>query len=170
MALKLQNISVVLVEDMAPMRMVTAGLLKSMGVGQIWPCEDGEKAIELIRKNNPDIVITDWHMEPMDGLSLAKAVRTDTSMPNRFVPIIMITGFNAVHRVATARDAGVTEFLIKPFSAQELARRLAYVINKPRDFIESKGFFGPDRRRQIMPDYRGKKKRKVDTNTPGDKK
>lgn len=167
MKLNLKPITVALVEDMAPMRLITRGLLEHMGVGRIFTAESGQGGLEIVRKNNPDIVITDWMMNPMDGLELTKAIRSDITMPNRFVPIIMVTGFNAMHRVSTARDSGVTEFLIKPFTAQELARRIAYVINKPRDFIETRAYFGPDRRRQNALHFNGQRKRKADEDDTG---
>ena len=77
-------------------------------------------------------------------------------------PVILVTGYSALSRVAEARDAGVTEFLVKPFSANDLAKRIAYVINKPRDFIDCTGYFGPDRRRRKNPDYKGPFRREED--------
>ena len=71
------------------------------------------------------------------------------------VPVVLVTGYSALQRVAEARDAGVTEFLVKPFSANDLAKRIAYVINKPRDYIDSDDYFGPDRRRRMAPDFKG---------------
>lgn len=60
------------------------------------------------------------------------------------VPIVLITGYSAWPRVEEARNAGVTEFLVKPFTANDLARRIAHVINSPRDFIETQDFWaGP---------------------------
>ncbi|MEM7680293.1 MAG: response regulator, partial [Pseudomonadota bacterium] len=58
---------------------------------------------------------------------------------------------------------GTTEFLVKPFSANDLARRIAYVINKPRDFIETSDYFGPDRRRRVIENYSGPYRRSSDT-------
>ncbi len=71
-----------------------------------------------------------------------------------------------------ARDAGVTEFLVKPFTAHDLARRIAHVINKPRDFIETQDFFGPDRRRRQADEsgYTGVKRRDEDKGIIKDKK
>ena len=97
---------------------------------------------------NPDIVIADWQMEPMNGIELTHEIRTNQLSPNRMAPVILVTGYSAITRVAQARDVGVTEFIVKPFSANDLAKRLAYVINKPRDFIDADGYFGPDRRRR----------------------
>jgi len=78
------------------------------------------------------------------------------------VPIVMITGYSAWSRVETARDKGVTEFLIKPFTADDVAKRLASVITNPRDFIEIETFFGPDRRRRVAPNFTGPYRRKED--------
>src|SRR5690606_21328283 len=90
-------------------------------------------------------------MEPMNGIEFTDEIRNNAQSPNRMAPVILVTGYSALTRVAQARDVGVTEFLVKPFSANDLAKRLAYVINKPRDFIDSAQYFGPDRRRREMP-------------------
>ena len=70
-------------------------------------------------------------------------MRTDPASPNRYVPIILMTGFSERRRVMQARDAGVTEFLVKPFTARDLYKRLAQVIERPRQFVRSAEFFGP---------------------------
>ena len=103
-------------------------------------------------------------MSPMDGIELTRMIRRHQLSPNRMVPIILITGYSAWPRVEEARDAGVTEFLVKPFTAHDLARRVAHVINKPRDFIETQDFFGPDRRRRNPTDsgYNGPQRREED--------
>jgi DNA-binding NtrC family response regulator len=74
----------------------------------------------------------------------------------------VITGYNSLERVKIARDAGVTEFLIKPFKATDVAKRIEHVINHPRDFVSTADFFGPDRRRKIDKNYNGPKRRKED--------
>jgi DNA-binding response OmpR family regulator len=107
-------------------------------------------------------------MEPMDGIELTKLIRRDPASPNRLAPIILVTGFSAVGRVGVARDAGITEFMVKPFSANDLAKRLAYVINKPRDFIDAPAYFGPDRRRRKNPDYPGPYRRDEDSTEEAD--
>jgi DNA-binding NtrC family response regulator len=75
----------------------------------------------------------------------------------------MMTGYSARPRVQAARDTGVTEFLVKPFSADSMAKRIAHVINRPRDFVAvEKGYFGPDRRRKKTTNYNGPKRREED--------
>jgi len=102
-------------------------------------------------------------MEPMDGIELTKLIRKSAMSPNRLVPIILITGYSTINRISEARDVGVTEFLVKPFSANDIATRIAYVINKPRDFIDSVGsYFGPCRRRRKISDYKGPFRRETD--------
>ena len=157
-----EKLSILVVEDSAPMLEVVANSLKYLGVGQVYKALNGEDGFQQFVKYRPDIVITDWEMDPTDGLELVKWIRRDSMSPKRTVPIIMMTGYAASLRVASARDKGITEFLVKPFTANELARRIAYVIDAPRDFVETHEFFGPDRRRRKSHDYQGPERRNDD--------
>lgn len=159
MALDLTKISVLVVEDLAPMRKLIASVLEAFGVGKVYEARSGEQAYALFQQFSPDIVITDWLMEPMNGLELIRKIRTEKQSINRLVPIIVITGYSAIHRVMEARDLGATEFLTKPFSGRDLAKRINLIINKPRDFVETDHFFGPDRRRKKGDDYKGPRRR-----------
>lgn len=162
MALNFKKLSVLIVEDTAPMRKLLGSVLETLDVGTIHAASDGQQGFQLFCRVSPDIVIADWHMEPMNGIELTREMRTSSLSPNRLVPIILVTGYNARSRVAIARDAGVNEFMIKPFSASDLALRLARVINRPRDFIDTSDYFGPDRRRRRSPDYAGPLRRDED--------
>lgn len=159
MAFKFSNLSVLVVEDTDPMRKLIVSVLETLGVGRVFQAPSGEAGYEAFRKNGPDIVIADWHMLPMNGIELTRQIRTGAQSSGRMAPVILVTGYSALSRVAEARDAGVTEFLVKPFSANDLAKRLAYVINKPRDFVDCNDYFGPDRRRRDNPDYQGSERR-----------
>jgi two-component system chemotaxis response regulator CheY len=162
MAYRFDRLSVLIVEDTAPMKKLLVSVLTSLGVGNIYAAEDGAHGFDLFCRNRPDIVITDWLMDPSSGLELVEKIRTDKRSPNRMTPIIMMTGYSARPRIENARDLGVTEFLAKPFSAADLARRIAYVVDKPRDFVDSDEFFGPDRRRKKTEEYKGPKRREED--------
>ena len=155
MSFRFDKLSVLIVEDTAPMRKLVCSVLDTLGVGTIHAASEGEEGYNMFCAENPDIVITDWHMVPVSGIDLVKKIRNADSSPNKTVPIIMMTGYSALLRVAEARDCGTTEFLVKPFSAADLTRRIAYVINKPRDFIDSDEYFGPDRRRRKIEGYKG---------------
>ncbi len=162
MAFEFEKLSVLIVEDTIPMLKLVSSVLDTLGVGTVYTSSEGEEGYTMFSKQNPDIVVTDWHMQPMNGIELVKKIRTDKKSPNRTVPIVMMTGFSALPRVSQARDTGVTEFLVKPFSANDLARRIAYVINKPRDFIETADYFGPDRRRRKSDNHKGPFRRDSD--------
>lgn len=144
------------------MRRLLTSVLKALDVGIILTANDGDDGFEQVVRNDPDIVISDWHMEPMNGIELAQKIRTSAQSPNRAVPIILITGYSATPRVAEARDIGVTEFLVKPFSASDLAKRIAHVIQKPRNFIIAPEYSGPDRRRKAEGNQAGPNRRTED--------
>jgi DNA-binding response OmpR family regulator len=162
MGFQFHRLSVLIVEDTIPMQKLIASVLETLGVGKIDRAIDGQTAYRNFCKENNDIIITDWHMIPSNGIDLVRSVRNDASSPNKTVPIIMMTGYSAMTRIAEARDSGTTEFLVKPFSASDLARRIAYVINKPRDFIKCATYFGPDRRRRFVEGYKGPFRRMTD--------
>lgn len=162
MGFRFERLSILIVEDTAPMRKLVTAVMTTLGVGTIHTAADGEEGFRMFCYENPDIVIADWHMVPMTGIELVGKIRNEKISPNKMVPIIMMTGYSALPRVAEARDKGATEFLVKPFSANDLARRIAYVINKPRDFVETPDYFGPDRRRRVIQNYTGPKRRKID--------
>jgi CheY-like chemotaxis protein len=162
MPFNFSKLSVLVVEDTEPMRKLIVSILDSIDVGTVHQAKSGEEGFRRFCEHNPDIVISDWDMGPGDGLIMTRKIRKDVFSPNRLAPIIFLTGYNAVKRVAQARDAGATEYIIKPFTGSDLAKRIAYVINKPRDYIDADGYFGPDRRRRDSPDYTGPRRRDGD--------
>lgn len=162
MALQLQRLRILVVEDNNNMRELIASVLDNLGIGRVFTASGGNRVFELMQENEPDIVILDWQMPEMDGLDVTRMIRKDPESPDPFIPIIVITGYNSLERVKIARDAGVTEFLIKPFKATDVAKRIEHVINHPRDFVSTADFFGPDRRRKIDKNYNGPKRRKED--------
>ncbi len=162
MTYQFQNISVLIVEDNQPMLDLAKSLLLTFGVGVVHSAKHGEEGFSLFCKENPDVVVADWMMKPMDGISLARRIRNDPASPNQFAPVILMTGFSEKRRVEQARDAGITEFLVKPFNARDLYRRIAQIIERPRQFVRSEDFFGPDRRRKSSKKYGGELRRETD--------
>lgn len=162
MTYSFDDIKILVVEDNQPMLEITKTLLATFGVGNILGAKDGEAGFEMYRLHRPDMVISDWMMKPVDGISLARRIRNDPRSPNPFVPIILMTGFSEKRRVIQARDAGVTEFLVKPFTARELFKRITQIIERPRQFVRSEDFFGPDRRRKALEEYEGPLRRGSD--------
>lgn len=162
MGFRFEKLSILVVEDTVPMQKLVGSVLETLGVGRVLMANDGDAGYAMFCTENPDIVITDWHMVPVSGIDLVYKIRRSQNSPNKTVPVIMMTGYSALPRVAQARDTGTTEFLVKPFSANDLARRIAYVINKPRDFIDTGEYFGPDRRRRVIENYKGPLRRDSD--------
>ncbi len=147
---------------------ITKSLLTTFGVGHVVGAQNGEMGYRRFCEYNNDIVIADWMMRPMDGISFTRQVRNDPKSPNPYVPVILMTGFSEKRRVIQARDAGVTEFLVKPFNARDLYKRIVQVIERPRQFVRAPDFFGPDRRRKIAAgeQYTGPFRRDDDLQNP----
>ena len=162
MLLDFKKVSLLVVEDSMPMNRLICSILDRFEAKDVFSCVNGDEAFKTFCRERPDIVIADWMMEPSDGIELTRRIRRDDASPNKLCPVIMLTGYNSMKRVMKARDAGVTEYLVKPFSAQDIANRLAYVINMPRDFIDCKNYFGPDRRRRMDLKYSGPFRRSTD--------
>ncbi len=158
----MKQLTVLVVEDSKPMMEIMVTMLDRFGFGRVLTAMDGEEAFSVFQRYKPDIIITDWHMDGVDGLELAQWIRRNKYSVNRSVPIILMTGFSEHMRITSARDVGVTEILVKPFSAHDLARRIMHVIDVPRDFIESLGFFGPDRRRRPDDGFDGDNRRNIE--------
>jgi two-component system, chemotaxis family, chemotaxis protein CheY len=162
MSYQFDKISVLVVEDNQPMAMMVKGILETFGIGGITLARNGEEGFEVFCRHNPDIVLADWMMKPMDGIRLTRLIRNEPRSPNPFVPIILMTGFSEKNRVMEARDGGVTEFLVKPFQAKDLYKRIAQVIERPRQFVRTTEFFGPDRRRRDEESFGGPWRRQTD--------
>lgn len=145
---RLRQIEVLVADPDPRISRLVKHVLENFGFRNIHIVKNGHDALEMLRHKPLDLVITEWPMEPVDGMNFVSFVRSDASLPNRDIPIIMLTGKAELPDVETARDAGVTEFVVKPFNANTLSHRIIQVIDHPRSFIVSKHFVGPDRRRR----------------------
>ncbi len=162
MTYKFNDVKILIVDDMLPMQTLLRSILGLFGFHNIEVADNGKEGFEKFCRFNPEIVITDWMMEPLNGIEMIEKIRKDPKSPDRFTPVILMTGFTSRLRVEHARDRGVTEFVVKPFTAKDLYSRIEHIIEKPRQFVDSKQFFGPDRRRRNRDDYEGKQKRASD--------
>jgi CheY-like chemotaxis protein len=157
-----EHLKILIVEDNQHMRSLLRSLLNSVGIREIVEASNGATALNALREKKCDLVLSDLAMKPMDGLEFSRKVRTGDHSPNPFVPIIMITGHTGRHVVEAARDAGVTEFLAKPITAHSLFSRIAEIVERPRAFVRTEGYFGPDRRRKTLESYAGPWRRQDD--------
>lgn len=171
----LSRISVLVVEDSPFIRTLIVNSIRILGVQTVRSVDDGAEAIEFLKlvDENPmkagmmsvDIIICDWEMSPVNGLMLLRWIRRHKDSTDRFKPFIMLTGYSEPNRVQEAREMGVTEFMSKPFSVNALADKLKSVIFKPRQFVHTSTYFGPDRRRQVIP-ISGEDRRKRTYDSP----
>ncbi|MBT6094337.1 MAG: response regulator [Rhodospirillaceae bacterium] len=159
-AYDIRHINVLIVEDNRHMRFLLKTILQGLGIKSVEEAEDGSDALKLLQTFPADLIVTDWLMEPLDGIDLIRMIRTGSDTQDAFIPIIMLTGYTEVARVQEARDAGVTEFLAKPISSLALYHRMVQIIEKPRYFIQGGRYTGPDRRRREA-NFKGEDKRSV---------
>jgi CheY-like chemotaxis protein len=155
-----QRLRFLVVDDNTYMRRILKTLLHGFGAREVFEAEDGASALDAFASHYPDIVFTDWEMPLINGIDMTKLMRCSDNSVNPFVPIIMVSVHSERHRVLEARDAGVTEILVKPLSATALHQRILGVVAHPRAFIKTSSFFGPDRRRTKAGEYTGPERRK----------
>lgn len=168
MPIDLSQLKIMLVEDDLAMRNLIKQLLQAFEVGRIEEFNNAQDALREITESKPDIVIADWMMEPMDGLTFARNIRILKNKIVRTVPIIMLTGHTERRRVEQARDSGVNEYLAKPVSASAMYARLQSVIERPRAFIDTRTYHGPDRRRKQITLPEGMEDRRGRAGDPND--
>lgn len=157
------------VDDNRHMRVLVKTILHSLGVKITREAEDGADAIKELSTFPADFAIVDWMMDPLDGIDFVRLVRNASDSPNPYLPIIMLTGHTETQRIIDARDAGVTEFLAKPISAKGLFQRIVEIIERPRPFVRTANYFGPNRRRnKDAAKYRGPERRKGENDNKDD--
>lgn len=146
----LANIKFLVVEDNSFMQTVIRRVLAALGAREVRECNDGADALKILQTFAADIIITDWAMDPIDGIELTQMIRAAPDSLNPYVPITMLSAYSELNRIVQARDSGVNEFVVKPVSVNALFNRIEAVTEKPRAFIRAKDFFGPDRRRRVV--------------------
>lgn len=160
----LEKFNVLIVEDDRLMQKLVHDILDKLGFTRIHKAANGQQAIEQLEKTPMDFIICDWRMPDMDGIEFVKHLR-QMNAPTCMTPVIMLTGNAEPHHVKLARDIGVNEYLIKPFTVKELHRRINEIIEHPREFVLSQSYKGPSRRRRTDLAQASKKDRR-DLNQP----
>lgn len=138
-------------------------LLRGIGVQEVVEAKNGDEALTLLKEMGCDVAILDAAMAPLGGIEITKRVRAGIEGIDPFTPVIIMSGNPEISEIIAARDAGANEYLAKPLSAKLLDLRLNAVIKRPRPFVRSDKFFGPDRRRHGEDGFKGQDRR---TNDP----
>ena len=126
-----KNMNVLVVDDYQTMIRIIKNLLKQLGFNNVDEATDGTAAYELLTMKKYGLVISDWNMEPMSGLDLLKKVRATGGNDNiTKVPFIMVTAESKTENVIAAKQAGVNNYIVKPFNAETLKTKIASVIGE----------------------------------------
>lgn len=144
-----------------------SGIIRDVLRSHVWTAPTTDRALKLANNVNPNIIFVEFAADGLDGLGFTRQLRKG-EFTCRKAPVVMVTGHATSTSILAAREAGVHEFLCKPFSLKDLIRRMEAVTLRQRDWVESMDYIGPDRRRFNSGDYTGTRKRKSDPALPTD--
>ena len=122
------NMRVLVVDDYKTMVRIIRNLLKQLNFNNVDEASDGSAALRKLREGKYGLVVSDWNMEPMTGLQLLKEVRTDNSLKD--IPFIMVTAESKTENVIAAKQAGVSNYIVKPFNAATLKSKISSVLGE----------------------------------------
>ncbi|HTH18136.1 MAG TPA: response regulator [Magnetospirillum sp.] len=132
-------------------------ILADLHCGRVTGVGQADDAWEALEKGGYNVFFIDWSNN-LDAIELLHMLRSPECV-ERYVPTVVLASYNGIEDVVRARDAGANEFILRPFSADVIARHLRGLSRAPRRFIESSDFFGPDRRRHRL-DWKGLERRR----------
>ena len=121
-----RNMQILVVDDYQTMLRILKNLLKQLGFSNVEAAMDGGEALTMLQTSKFDFIISDWNMEPMTGIELLKAVRGNEKL--KHIPFIMVTAESKTENVIAAQQAGVSNYIVKPFNAETLKGKLESVI------------------------------------------
>ena len=119
------NMPILIVDDYKTMLRIIRNLLKQLGFDNVDEAMDGSSALQRLRDKSYGLVSSDWNMEPMTGLQLLREVRADGKL--KHIPFVMVTAESKTENVVAAKEAGVTNYIVKPFNAETLKMKLVAV-------------------------------------------
>jgi len=144
MAISFKKVSVLVAEDNPAISSMYRHILEELEFGKITMTSDGDRAFEAFCELKPDLILSDWEMEPTTGMEFLRKVRNSDVSPDPMIPFIFITGYAAESKIKEATCSGMTAFIVKPFTVDKLAEKLEDIINNPSDFVISDEFKGAE--------------------------
>lgn len=125
-----KSMNVLIVDDYKTMLRIIRNLLRQLGFENVEEAIDGTQALEILKEKKGDfgLVISDWNMEPMTGIELLRHVRADENLQH--IPFIMVTAESKSENVITAKEAGVSNYIVKPFNADTLKSKMVSVLGE----------------------------------------
>ena len=158
----LDKVTILVLEDNAHMATILREVMRGFGLRDIREARDAAMAFEIIKDNHIDIALVDQNLGDLDGSEFVQLIRNADDSPNPYIQIIMVTAHGDRKTVMESICAGANEFLVKPVTPVDLYEKLRACIERPRQFVRTANYFGPDRRRRQAPTYRGPWRRKND--------
>lgn len=125
---KILQTKILIVDDYKTMLRIISNLLHQLGFEDIHEATDGGMALEMMGRMDFGLILSDWNMEPMSGLELLKKVRAHDKF--KHIPFIMITAESKTENVVAAKQAGVNNYIVKPFNAVTLKAKLSSVFGE----------------------------------------
>jgi two-component system chemotaxis response regulator CheY len=122
------KIKIMVVDDFSTMRRIVKNVLKQLGFENIEEAEDGAQALAKLKSGGYEFMVSDWNMPNMDGLELLKEVRKDPALKD--LPILMVTAEAEKEKVVTAIQAGVNNYIVKPFTAEVFKEKMDRIFEK----------------------------------------
>ncbi len=126
----INTLKILVVDDQESIRTVIVHILKELGHHDVRHTGDSKYALQLILKESYDLIISDWHMPHLTGLELLKTIRETKGMEN--LPVMLVTADNERSHVQEAIKAGVSSFIIKPFSPSEIEKKISHLFPNKR--------------------------------------
>jgi two-component system chemotaxis response regulator CheY len=116
------DMKVLVVDDMSTMRRIVRNILKQLGVGNVVEAENGSDALSKLKADKFDFVVSDWNMPVMAGLELLRKIRADEQL--KHIPVLMVTAEAQKENLVEAIQAGVSNYVVKPFTAEIIKQKL----------------------------------------------
>ena len=123
-----KNLKILVVDDFSTMRRIVKNLLNELGYSDISEADDGKTALPMLQSGNFDFVVTDWNMPGMPGIELLKAIRADERL--KAMPVLMVTAEAQREQIIEAAKAGVSGYIVKPFTGQTLKEKLDKIFER----------------------------------------
>ncbi|HPW68051.1 MAG: chemotaxis response regulator CheY [Desulfomonilia bacterium] len=123
-----KNMKILVVDDFSTMRRIVKNILRQLNFNNIVEADDGASALDILQKEKIDMVVSDWNMPKMTGLELLKAIRGDDALKD--IPFLMVTAEAQQENIIEAVKSGVSNYIVKPFTAETLGQKINQVFNK----------------------------------------
>jgi two-component system chemotaxis response regulator CheY len=119
------NMKILIVDDMATMRRIVKNILKQLGFPNVEEAENGQDGLQKLRSDTFGFVVSDWNMPVMNGIDLLRAIRADDKL--KATPVLMVTAEAQQANLVEAIQAGVSNYIVKPFTAETMQEKMAKI-------------------------------------------